>query len=106
MRSRIAIFAFAAALAASGPAVAQNGFDLRQNYDAEQARDARRSGDVQVTGSQAIMIAQARYPGSEYLELFLSGGDMPVYTVRLKTADGRRVDVKVDARTGEVRGGR
>jgi len=76
--------------------------DLRQNYSAEEARDARQSGQVNVTAPQAIEIARAQYPGAEYLDLVLRGGGDPQYVVRLRTADGRRVEVVIDARTGAV----
>ncbi|GEM_PF-7127925 len=105
MPSKTAILAIAlcGAIFAPGAALAQNPFGgLQQNYNAEQARDARESGDVRITAQMARMIAESQYPGAEYLDLFLSGGDKPIYTVRLKTADGRRVEVVLDAQTGAV----
>lgn len=105
MHRRIAISAIIlAALAASGPAAAQGGpGNSQRNYSAEEARTAREAGQV-ISAREAIAIAMSRIPGSEYLDLFLSGGGMPVYTVRLRTPDGRRAEVLIDARTGAVLG--
>lgn len=107
MHRRIVISAaFLAAFAAAGPAMAQGGFgDLRQNYSAQEAREARDAGQV-IDARQAISIALAQIPGAEYLDLFLSGSGMPVYTVILRTPDGRRAEIMIDARTGAVLGRR
>ncbi len=105
MTRRAVIFAIAAtcAFTAGLPAAAQNPFgDMRQNYNAEQARDARRGGQV-IPGAQARAIAMAQHPGAEYVNLTLgSDGQREVYSVRLRTRDGRIVEVVLDARTGAV----
>lgn len=73
----------------------------RSSWSAEQARDAQRQGRL-MPASQIIKIAQARHRGSQVLDVSLSGGGNPRYTVILKTHDGRRVDVTLDARTGRI----
>lgn len=86
----------------SGAAHAQ---DMRNNYSAGQARDARDSGDV-LPALRAISIVRGRYPGSEVLNAQLRGGSSPQWVVTILTREGRRVDVVVDARTGQVLGER
>lgn len=111
MRRNIAILAIVLCGALSAPtgAFAQSRFaqqdpfgDMRGNFSAEEARNARQTGEVNLTASQAIEIALAQHPGAEYLDLVLRGGGQPQYVVRLKTPDGRRVEVAIDARSGAV----
>lgn len=111
MRRNIAILAIVicGALSAPAGALAQTRFaqqdpfgDVRGNFSAEEARNARDTGEVNLTGAQAIQIAQGQYPGAEYLDLSLRGDGQPQYVVRLRTADGRRVEVVIDARSGAV----
>lgn len=78
------------------------GFQIERNsWSADQARDAQRQGRV-LSAREIVSIAQSRHPGSEVLDVSLSGGNNPRYTVILKTRDGRRVDVTLDARSGRV----
>ncbi len=96
-----------AALATSpGPAMDAGGFlaasQIQQNnWSADRARDAQRQGQV-LSAREIVSIAQDRHPGSEVLDVSMSGGDNPRYTVILKTRDGRRIDVTLDARSGRV----
>jgi len=83
-------------------ASAQN---VQNNYSAGQARDARDSGDV-MPALRAISIVRGRYPGAEVLNAQLQGGSSPQYVVTILTREGRRVNVIVDARTGQVIGER
>lgn len=78
------------------------GFQIERNsWSADQARDAQRQGRV-LSAREIVSIAQSRHPGSEVLDVSLSGGGDPRYTVILKTRDGRRIDVTLDARSGRV----
>lgn len=79
--------------------------DMRNNYSAGQARDARDSGDV-LPALRAISIVRGRYPGAEVLNAQLRGGSSPQWVVTILTREGRRVDVIVDARTGQILGER
>jgi hypothetical protein len=77
--------------------------DMRGNFNAEQARGARQAGAVNIDSVQARAAALNQFPGAEYLDLELRGNP-PAYHVVLKSPDGRRVNVIVDAQTGQVLG--
>lgn len=53
-----------------------------------------------ISYAQAKSIALRSRPGSKYIGMRLNGD---VYVVRLETARGRVVDVRVDATTGRIR---
>ncbi|MBR9826729.1 MAG: hypothetical protein GYB36_13165 [Alphaproteobacteria bacterium] len=75
--------------------------DMRDRYTAGQARDSRNSGDV-VPAIRVISQVRQRYPNAQVLDAELEGGSDPRYVVKILTADGRRVDVVADARTGRI----
>jgi len=74
---------------------------VRSSLSPDQARNARQQSQV-LPVSQVIAIAQARHPGTQVLDVVLSDGAQPRYRVILKTRDGRRIDVVIDAKTGRV----
>ncbi len=76
------------------------GADWRAQQD--EVRAGVRAGKVIPLG-QAAAAVQARTPG-RLLDAGLESGDngRPVYRVRWAAADGRRLDVIVDAATGAV----
>lgn len=75
--------------------------DPRDRYTAGQARDSRQSGDV-VPAIRVISQVRNRYPDAQVLDAELEGGSEPRYVVKILTADGRRIDVVADARTGRI----
>lgn len=97
----------AALIASPSPAMDAGGgflaaFQVQQNnWSADRARDAQRQGQV-LSAREIVSIARDRHPGSEVLDVSMSGGNNPRYTVILKTRDGRRIDVTLDARSGRV----
>ncbi|MHA6288279.1 PepSY domain-containing protein [Maricaulis sp. CAU 1757] len=84
-----------------GKAVAAQGQDPRDRYTAGEARDLRRQGDV-VPALRVISAVRQRYPGADVLDAELEGGANPRYVIKILTADGRRIDVIADARTGQI----
>jgi uncharacterized membrane protein YkoI len=104
----IRAFIVAAALAATLPSVA-----LAQRHDrgpdslgadwragSGQARDGVQSGQL-IPLSRVIDMIGRRVPG-RVLDAGLEGSN---YRVRWATADGRRIDFIVDARTGQILSG-
>jgi uncharacterized membrane protein YkoI len=75
--------------------------DYQDRYTAGQARDSRQSGDV-VPAIRVISQVRSRYPNAQVLDAELEGGSDPRYVVKILTADGRRIDVVADARTGRI----
>jgi len=75
--------------------------DPRDRYTAGEARDSRQSGDV-VPAIRVISQVRQRYPNAQILDAELEGGGDPRYVVKVLTADGRRIDVVADARTGRI----
>lgn len=75
--------------------------DPRDRYTAGEARDMRRQGDV-VPALRVISAVRQRYPGADVLDAELEGGANPRYVIKILTADGRRIDVIADARTGQI----
>lgn len=55
---------------------------------------------VSISPSQAKSIALRSVPGSEFLDIKLVGGN--TYIVRV-IKSGRRIDVRVDAQTGQIK---
>jgi uncharacterized membrane protein YkoI len=76
-------------------------FDPRSRYSADEARDARRSGDL-LPVRDVINIVRRQYPGAQVLDTQLMRTSSPHYVVRILNRDGRRIDVRVDARTGRI----
>jgi len=101
---RVIFVAAALAAALSGTASAQHrgpdslGADWRAQSD--QARDRVQSGQLVPLGRVIEMISR-RVPG-RVLDAGLEGSN---YRVRWATADGRRIDFIVDARTGQILSG-
>ena len=87
--------------AEASPASWLASMQTRSNWNADQARDARTQGKV-LPVSRVIAIAQRRHPGSQVLDVSMSGSSNLRYTVILKTRDGRRIDVIIDAEDGRV----
>lgn len=52
----------------------------------------------------AIDAALRAYPGSQYVTGRFEGGARPLYIIRIVTREGQRLDVRVDARSGQVTG--
>lgn len=102
MRAFTITAALAAAILAAGaqPSAAQN-FDARSNYSAEEARNARQSGDV-LPVREVIEIVRRAFPGSRVLDAELVRTASPHYVVKILDPDGRRMDVRVDARSGRI----
>lgn len=78
---------------------------VQDRLSAGQARDARDAGDV-LPALRVISIVRGRYPGAEVLDAQLRQGSSPQYVVTILTREGRRIDVIVDARTGQILGER
>lgn len=105
---RAALAATAAALAAmtaAPPAEAQR-TDWRSSAD--HWRDDRADGRV-IPAREAVAVVKRAYPGCEVLNTAVQMGPdrKPLYhIVRIITRDGVRRDVRVDARSGRLIGGR
>lgn len=100
------LLAFIAALGAADARAMQidtasQAFDPRSRYSAEEARGQSQSGNV-VPARVAIDNVRARYPGAQVLDVELVRSGNPFYIVKILTQDGRRIDVRVDGRTGRV----
>lgn len=54
--------------------------------------------------SQAVSAVRRAHPGSQVLSHRLVSSNSPYYVIRIVTRDGRRLDVRVDARNGRVIG--
>ena len=70
------------------------------------ADDAARADTVAefqelISTSQAVAAARRAHPRADVLNARLVNGNRPYYSVRMMQ-DGRRFDVRVDARTGRV----
>lgn len=76
-------------------------FDPRSRYSADEARDARRSGDV-LPARAVIDVVRRQFPGARVLDVELIRTGSPHYVVKILNPDGRRMDVRVDARSGRV----
>jgi len=86
---------------AAGLQEVSQAFDPRSRYSAEEARGQSQSGNV-VPARVAIDNVRARYPGAQVLDVELVRSGNPFYIVKILTGDGRRIDVRVDGRTGRV----
>ncbi len=107
MSRLFALLLVLAALVAVAPATATaQGFDPRGSFTADDARRSRDAGRT-VPLSEVVQSVRRQYPGCDVLDsrLIEPGGRM-IYRVRIVTADGRRLDVDVDARSGRVLGAR
>jgi len=54
--------------------------------------------------SQAVAAVRRAHPGAQVLSHRLVNSGNPYYVIRIVTRDGRRLDVRVDARSGRVIG--
>lgn len=63
--------------------------------------DAAAAYQALISTREAVAAARRAYPGAEVLNARLVRGNRPYYVVRM-IQDGRRFDVRVDARTGRV----
>ncbi|MEE2527059.1 PepSY domain-containing protein [Hyphobacterium sp. HN65] len=93
--------AIIAASAISGPVAAATTQNMQNRLSSGQARDARDSGDV-LPALRVISIVRSRYPGADVLDAELERGGSPRYIIKILTREGRRIDVVVDARTGQI----
>ncbi|PWE17027.1 hypothetical protein DDZ18_09995 [Marinicauda salina] len=100
IRTLASALVLAAAVLSTDVAAAQN-FDPRSRYSADEARDARDEGRV-LPARQVIDSVRRRYPGAQVLDAELVGSRNPFYIIKILTSDGRRRDVRVDARTGRI----
>ncbi|WP_417483346.1 PepSY domain-containing protein [Maricaulis sp.] len=77
------------------------GRDVRDRYTPGEARVQREQGNL-VPAIRVIGDVRQRYPNADVLDVELEGGSAPRYIVKILTADGRRIDVVADARTGNI----
>jgi len=100
----LAILFVSAALAAvlqAAPARADDAVTARSGgVELQDATETLQSGIVPMR--VAYDAVRRAYPGAEILNGQLVNGQRPVYIIRILTRDGRRIDVRVDARTGRV----
>lgn len=95
-------FALSAAADAQQPVRDRQGLVTAQDrFTADQARDQRERGEI-VPALRVISAVRRQYPGAEVLDAELERGASPRYIIKILTADGRRVDVVADARTGQI----
>jgi uncharacterized membrane protein YkoI len=95
-RTFVFILALAASTGAAGPAFAKKG-----GREEERIRDAVGSGDATMLRDILETVSRA-YPG-EVLRIRLKGeGEDLHYRIRILQPDGRRIDIEVDARTGNI----
>lgn len=96
---------FAAAIfatsAMTAPVAAAKTQGMQDRLSSGQARDARNSGDV-LPALRVISIVRNRYPGADVLDAELEQGGSPRYIIKILTREGRRIDVVVDARSGQI----
>lgn len=82
------------------PSGLRPGEDGRGASEQQQAARGVQNG-VFVQMAQVSSALNRRTPG-EMQDATLVNGDRPVYRVRWKTSDGKRIDYVIDARTGSV----
>lgn len=75
--------------------------DVRNRYSADEARSAVQSGQV-LPALQVIRTVRQRYSRADVIDAELEQGARPRYIIKILTEDGRRVDVVVDAQTGNI----
>ncbi len=92
---------------AAGPVLAQGGSVFAQRLTADQARNACRSGHV-MCAKRALRVVKKRYPKLRHSNTYLKKGasGRQEYVVKMMSANGRMVEVRVDARTGRILGTR
>ncbi len=110
MRKLNTIFALIVLLSSfaySQPAFAQGRTVFAQRLTGDQARNACKSGDV-LCAKEALRIVKKRYPDLRHSNTYLKNGPSgnPQYVVKMISADGRMVEVSVDARSGRILGSR
>lgn len=87
--------------AADAAQFAQSPGDVRNRYTADEARNAVQSGRV-LPALQVIRTVRERYSEAEVIDAELEQGARPRYIIKILTEDGRRVDIVVDAQTGNI----
>ena len=107
MRISAIIFSVIAGLFLAMPAQAQNGSIFAQRLTADQARHACKSGNV-MCAKRALRVVKKRYPHMRHSNTYLKkgAGGRQEYVVKMMSAHGRMVEVRVDARTGRILGTR
>lgn len=99
-----AAIAFSLAFGAASDALQYpqpSGSEMRGRYTADEARNAVQSGQV-LPALQVIRTVRQRYPQAEVVDAELEQGPRPRYIIKILTEQGRRVDVVVDAQTGNI----
>lgn len=87
--------------AADAMQYAQSRDDMRNRYTADEARNEVQSGRV-LPALQVIRTVRQRYTHADVIDAELEQGARPRYIIKILTEDGRRVDVVVDAQTGNI----
>jgi uncharacterized membrane protein YkoI len=99
-----------AAIATSMPATASaedswtDNFSIgnpQDRWTAEDARTGVEQGEI-VPALRVISQVRRQYPGADVLDAELERGNPPRYIIKIRTQDGRRIDVVADARTGRI----
>lgn len=93
MTNRIALFLCATALIGAAPA--------GQAYASGETRAASAEWRMDISAREARNIAERAYPRASVLDVRYVDGGRAYYAVRM-IEDGRRFDVRVDARTGRI----
>jgi uncharacterized membrane protein YkoI len=104
------IISSAIAMSAFGP-VSAFGDDIGQldalikirqdRWSVDDARRGREEGEI-VPALRVISAVRERYPGAEVLDAEVVEDNPPQYVIKIRTRDGRRVDVIADAQTGRI----
>ena len=110
MRISAIILVMLAAFSLSLPArsaLAQSRSVFAQRLTADQARNACKSGHV-MCAKRAMRVVKKRYPKLRHSNTYLKRGasGRQEYVVKMMSANGRMVEVRVDARTGRILGTR
>jgi len=109
MKRVLASLALAGGLALGGPMAAEAQRFPGQGYSSQwspsEARDARERGQT-IPLKDVFKMLKARYGGYQLdADLYSSRGGLE-YHISWMTKDGRKIDLVVDARTGQIRGER
>lgn len=102
--STTALFAAALPATAEAQSLTRERQDLvttQDRFTADQVRDQRERGEI-VPALRVISAVRREYPGADVLDAELERGPSPQYVIKILTADGRRLDIVADARTGQI----
>jgi uncharacterized membrane protein YkoI len=73
----------------------------QDRWTADDARTGVEQGEI-VPALRVISQVRRQYPGADVLDAELERGNPPRYIIKIRTQDGRRIDVVADARTGRI----